>query len=457
MKKTLLALVLTSVAATSFAYQNIATSADGKSRLQFGAELRSMYEYNHKTYDNRVANGATRNVTALNSAAVGKYNEFTSAFSNRIRFTLRGDVFVNPRFRLGFYTRVGKTFSATHYNTENPYLSTANSRTQGGSIRTTKTTFIYQNENGHYKYKTHDSFRPQIDRLSIYFESFDWGKFTLAITPSNSSVANQNQGAADNNDYNAHTEAVDTPYTALSDGYLLYADFQIRYDLTTAPFKPYRFAISYAQKKTDTYASREKGNAKVKYDNDVQVSFGWRFDRNNFIYLNAVRKAEAQRSTYQSAITGAVGIFGSFRPFQALGYDKLATGFEASIYSKSYPQSAAKDRAHSFVFFVRNYDTGLQGLNVYAGLAYKKTSKELDKSITANRTLDNPFTKEFMYYVGVDYTLFDQYRDDPVTLRLFTEVGKSTKHFYTDNRSARSVIDRKVKNLQVVSGVKVYW
>lgn len=427
MKKTLLALVLGSMAASSFAYVNLFASADGRSTIQLGLDLRLHYSYENKDLNNR--NGS---VYAFDYAK-------TTGFRPRVQ--LRARAWLNPRTNIGFDSRIGANWTNTHAGMTN--ITATGSRnsynsTIGGSYVNYGT---HYSKNGITKQKSHSVVDPRLERLYVYFENFDFGKITIA--PGLTGIYSQEQGAADNNDSGSSTNVIYTPYSALSDVYLGYADWTVRYDLTSDPNKPYRLAVSSAAARSD---SRIQGS--YKFSRDLQASLGWRFNRDNAIYINLAR-ANILRSTSQTGYNPRYGaeVYLDLRPIS--GYRDLRVRTSVSLFKQSFYNGSQPTRKAYFSFDVQHNNTFVKGLTVYAGYVNKYTKTNYN-----NSTQNYVQIQESSTYLGTEYWAFDSYAGDAFSLKYFVEV-QYYKVRNTSNAATRVV--NKLTDKQVATGFRLFY
>ncbi|RIY33630.1 hypothetical protein CJP74_01185 [Psittacicella melopsittaci] len=433
MKKTLLALVLGSMAASSFAYVNLFASADGRSTIQLGLDLRLHYIYDGKDLD--IRNGATQS------------QDWVNTLGFRPRVQLRARAWLNPRTNIGFDSRIGANWINSHAGMQNATAS----RTQYygtinyGTYDTRAQAFPerYTLENGVTKQKTRSITNPRFERLYVYFENFDFGRITIA--PGLSNIRSQEQGAADYNDFGTSTNVVTTPYSALSDVYLTYADWTARYDLTSDPNKKYRVAVSTSWKQGERYV-----DGRNKYARDIQASFGWKFDRNNSIYLNLATARSINEST--TAFLGYTTAWGAevyldLRPIP--GYRDLRVRTNVSVlkqhdYNRDQPSHKA-----SFGLDVQHNNTFVKGLTVYGGYINKYTKSHYNRN-TGNYSQ----VQESATYLGTEYWVFDSYAGDAFSLKYFVE-GNYYKVRNTTAASTRVV--NKLTDKQVATGFRLFY
>ncbi|MFC6276430.1 hypothetical protein [Psittacicella hinzii] len=403
MKKTLLALVLGSVAASSFAYINLFSSADGRSKIRFGGDFRVVGQYQDNSFYYPSKAGS---------------DEFYTFNQLRYRFSLDGHVFLNPETYLGFYTRFNGSFTNYQYT----YTGSDTNANFRNSTR-----MSYKTDNGSTKVRYHNQYSPDIDRFQVYFGSYKFGRVTLALNSKN--MGNQEVGAADNNDFSTATNFVYTFYTALSNVYLRNYDWTVRYDLTTDPNAKYLASVSYARGKSDIYSTQS--SSKYKYNHDVQVSFGYKFNRQNGFYLNAASTAEATNTRDKTATKSeGVELYADVRPIPE--YNNLRLRTAISTMSQNHRSWNYKIKVTSFSVDLTHYDTFVKGLNLYAGGGVK-----LDKRAYATY---NTTTKTYQGYAGGEYYILNTYTGDKVTLKGFLEglYSREKRENWSTNRSMNS-------------------
>ncbi|RIY33715.1 hypothetical protein [Psittacicella gerlachiana] len=433
MKKTLLALALTGLATSSFAYVNVFTSADGRSYVSVGADLRAIYSYEDKT-------------TSLYNRSTAA-DDYKSTYGFRTRFTLNGKAWLNPTTNLGFHARVGAQWVSTHATVQNTTVSRTRVGYPYATYFTTKKSLVYTNNRGNTKLHDHSVTDPRFERLYVYFENFSFGKVTIA--PGLANIANQEQGAADQNDFGTSTNYVSTPYSASSDAYLLYADWTLRYDLTSNPNVPYRFAVSTSAKRsTNTFAD---GN--YKYDRDMQASFGWKFDRNNSVYLNVTGRRVANGSTNFTGYTNTLAfeLFADVRPVP--GYNNLRLRANISTSKQNRDTWTRANYSTSVGFDVAHYDTFVKGLTLYTGYIYKYSKSNYSTSTQLFR-----YTKDKFAYLGGEYYIYDSYQGDAFTLKYFVEGlrSNSSQSNNTGSTTTRGTLNH-LQNTQVATGFRLFY
>ncbi|RIY33885.1 hypothetical protein CKF54_02020 [Psittacicella hinzii] len=429
MKKTLLALALGSMAASSFAYVNLFTSADGRSYISVGADVRAVFAYQD------------RETGLYNYRTEG--DSYAKTFAFRPRFTLSGKAWLNPTTNIGFHARVGANWFSTHGATNN---TTAAGTRVGGAYShyfLGRKGYAYSS-NGVTRFNTHSVTDPRFERLYVYAENFTYGKLTIA--PGLTGVYSQEQGAADQNDFGTSTNYVYTPYSALSDTYLAYADWTVRYDLTGDPNKKYRFAISSsAARSSNTYSD---GN--YKFARDIQASFGWKFDRQNAVYLNFATNRTLNGS---STFTGysrqyAVELFADFQPVTDL---RVRTNVSYSRQNNA--RWTNPNYGASLGLDVIYYGAFVKGLNLYGGYIYKYQKTNYNASTGLFR-----YTKENVAYLGGDYWLYDSRSGDKFSLKYFAEVSylKATQSNNTGSTANRGT-DNEIKEVVGATGFRLFY